>query len=142
MGELKEKITSLIYKHRRFLAYGFFGTVSTTLNIALYALLYRLLGLPNTVSTIIAWTVTVFVSFITTKLYVFESKSMEKEIFFTELTKVHRCTYPDRSARSFLHVHRSRCDGWTGRDRKSHRQRHRDHIELCALQTRRLQKAP
>ena len=55
--------------------------------MALYAVLYKLLGLPNTVSNIISWTMTVFVSFITTKLYVFESNSMEKDVFFTELVK-------------------------------------------------------
>ena len=87
MDTLTKKLKSLIFKHRRFLAYGFFGTLATSLNIATYAFMYKLLGLPNTISNIIAWSASVFVSFITAKLYVFESKSMEKKVFFTELAK-------------------------------------------------------
>ncbi|MBR5995120.1 MAG: GtrA family protein [Eubacteriaceae bacterium] len=87
MEELKDKLTSLLYIHRRFLAYGFFGTVAIVLYIAVCVLSYKLLGFTNAVSNIISWTVTVFVSFITTKLYVFESKSMEKAVFFIELAK-------------------------------------------------------
>lgn len=76
---------ALLQKYRGLILYGVFGALTTAINIAAYALCYRVLGVPNVPSNIVAWIVAVLFAFITNKLYVFESKSLERGTVLREL---------------------------------------------------------
>lgn len=81
------KIQHLYTKYKSLILYGIFGVLSTIINIGSYAICYKYLSIPNVPSNIIAWILAVLFAFITNKLYVFGSKSMEKHTFFSELLK-------------------------------------------------------
>lgn len=82
-----EKIKELIIKYKGIIFYGIFGVITTVINIAAYALCYKVLGIANVPSVIIAWTVAVIFAFVTNKLWVFESKSMDKKTVIAEFIK-------------------------------------------------------
>lgn len=80
-----KKIKDLIVKHKAFIFYGVFGVLSTLINWGTYYLCYKIIGLPNIPSTIIAWVLSVSVAFITNKVWAFESKSFEKKVLIREM---------------------------------------------------------
>jgi putative flippase GtrA len=82
-----EKIKALMIKYKGLILYVIFGVLTTIINIATYAVCYRVIGIANVPSDIIAWVVGVAFAFITNKLYVFGSKSMDMKTLFPELTK-------------------------------------------------------
>lgn len=82
-----EKIKALMIKYKGLILYGVFGVLTTIINIATYAVCYRVIGIANVPSDIIAWVVGVAFAFITNKLYVFGSKSMDMKTLFPELAK-------------------------------------------------------
>ncbi len=82
-----EKIKSLIIKYKDIILYGIFGVLTTVINIAAYAVCYKVLGIANIPSDIIAWIIAVLFAFITNKLYVFNSKDMTMKTFMPELIK-------------------------------------------------------
>ena len=75
----------LLQKYRGLILYGVFGALATAINIAVYALCYRVLRLPNVPSNVLAWALAVLFAFVTNKLYVFESKSLERGTVLREL---------------------------------------------------------
>jgi len=75
----------LLQKYRGLILYGVFGALTTAINIAAYALCYRVLKLPNVPSNVVAWVLAVLFAFVTNKLYVFESKSLERGTVLREL---------------------------------------------------------
>lgn len=81
----------LLEKYKPVLLYLVFGVLSTLVNIGVYALCYRFLGLTNVVSNIIAWVLTVLFVFVTNKSWVFGSKSMEKKVLIYELVTFYGC---------------------------------------------------
>ena len=82
-----EKIKALMIKYKGLILYGVFGVLTTIINIVTYAVCYRVIGIANVPSDIIAWVVGVAFAFITNKLYVFGSKSMDMKTLFPELVK-------------------------------------------------------
>lgn len=90
----------LLKKYKPVLLYLVFGVLSTLVNIGIYALCYRLFGLTNVISTIIAWVLTVLFVFATNKNLVFGSKSMEKQVLVYELVTFYGC----RTATGLLDV--------------------------------------
>ena len=76
---------ALLEKYRGLILYAVFGALTTAINIAVYALCYRVLHIPNVPSNVIAWILAVLFAFITNKLYVFESKSLERGTVAREL---------------------------------------------------------
>ena len=78
--ELYKKYKAVIY-------YAVFGVLTTIINWGVYKLTYGTLGIPNIPSTCIAWLLAVLFAFITNKLWVFNSKSFEKEIVTKEALK-------------------------------------------------------
>ena len=82
-----DKIKELVIKYKAFIAYAVFGVLTTVINIATYALCYKFLGIANVPSTIVAWLIAVLFAFITNKLYVFDSKSMDSKTVISELIK-------------------------------------------------------
>lgn len=79
---------SRLYKSiKPLVSYAVFGALTTVINIAIYWLCYEGLGWQNVPSNIIAWILAVAFAFVTNKLWVFESKSLEREVVLAELWK-------------------------------------------------------
>ncbi len=74
----------LLIKYKQQLFYTLFGTISTIIDIGVYQLCFLVLDIPNVVSNIIAWFVYVTFSFITNKIWVYESRSMKPAILLRE----------------------------------------------------------
>ena len=78
-------MTELIKKYKSLILYAVFGGLTTLVNMAAYWLCYEVLGIPNTVSTCIAWFLAVCFAFITNKLWVFDSKSFDAKTLKHEI---------------------------------------------------------
>lgn len=81
----------MLKKYRSLISYGIFGVLTTAINIAVYALCYQKLGISNVISNIVAWIVAVLFAFVTNKLWVFESKSMELIVLVKEAVSFFGC---------------------------------------------------
>ena len=71
-------------KYSEILWYGFFGVLTTLVNIISFALLDKT-GLNVYFSNLLAWFFSVLFAFITNKLFVFDSKDFTFRVFFKEL---------------------------------------------------------
>lgn len=80
-----KKILQLIKKYKSIILYLVFGALTTLINIATYALFAKVLNINYLISNVIAWILAVIVAYITNKLYVFESKSFEKNVLVKEV---------------------------------------------------------
>ena len=78
-------IKRLLAKYRSIILYGFFGVLTTIVNLSSYYLFYNYLCVPNVASTIIAWTLGVLFAFVTNKLWVFDSKKYDAETMRHEI---------------------------------------------------------
>ena len=78
---------NLITKHKEILLYLFFGVTTTAVNWAVYALMTAALHADMTLANAVAWVAAVVYAFITNKLFVFESKSMEPKVLLSEGVK-------------------------------------------------------
>ena len=81
----------LLRRYRGLILYGIFGVLTTAVNMVVYYLCFDVLSIPNLISTAIAWLISVLFAFITNKLWVFESKSFAKTVFFRELVSFFSC---------------------------------------------------
>lgn len=86
-----EKLLSLLSKHKSLITYGIFGVLTTLINIGIYALCYQQIGIGNVVSNIIAWVVAALFAFVTNKIWVFESKSLEPAVLVAEAVSFFGC---------------------------------------------------
>lgn len=71
-------------KYKEFLWYGFFGVLTTLVNIVSFYVFDKS-GLNTYISNLIAWILSVLFAFITNKLFVFGSKSFKFSIFIKEM---------------------------------------------------------
>ena len=86
------EIIKKIYRdHRMGILYIFFGGVTTMVNWGAYYVLYELGGISNVISNVIAWVAAVAVAFVTNKLWVFESRSLQAGVVWAELVKFVSC---------------------------------------------------
>ena len=76
--------TSWYNKIKEILWYAFFGLLTTLVNIISFYLLDKT-GMNVYLNNFIAWFVAVLFAFITNKLYVFNSKSMDKKVVLKEI---------------------------------------------------------
>lgn len=84
-------LIDLFRKYKYFIAYVFFGILTTIINLLCYRFFYIVFKLPNVPSTILAWLFAVLFAFITNKLWVFESKSLDLKVTLAELFKFLLC---------------------------------------------------
>jgi len=90
---MKQKIESLIKKflNRETISYLIFGICTTIINIVVFRIAETVLmpfmpGITaSLIANIIAWVLSVAFAFITNKLFVFESKSLELKLVMSEL---------------------------------------------------------
>ena len=75
---------------REIILYILFGGLTTLVNVVAYWLCYYALYLPNTLSTIVAWVLSVLFAYVTNRIWVFESnnKNKFKEAFEFFLARV------------------------------------------------------
>jgi len=81
----------MLQKHKGLVLYGIFGVLTTLINFVCYEALYELRGWPNVPSNIVAWVVAVLFAFVTNKLWVFQSKSLNPSVLLPELWKFAGC---------------------------------------------------
>ncbi len=81
------KIKQLLLKYRELIVYAVFGVLTTVVNILVFALFGRLLGEENyLITNIIAWFAAVSFSYVTNKIWVFESKSWKAGVLLKEIS--------------------------------------------------------
>lgn len=66
---------NLIKKYKEIIMYLIFGVLTTLVNVLVYYICYNVSGINNTISTIIAWIISVIFAYITNKIFVFSSKT-------------------------------------------------------------------
>lgn len=89
---LLDKYKPIFFKYKLIILYVFFGGITTAVNYATYyACKFTLIDFTNIssdlvigISTTTAWITAVIVAFITNKLFVFESKSLRRDIIIKE----------------------------------------------------------
>ena len=80
------KIKKLIIKHKEFIKYGFWGAITTLLNLFLYWLLIKL-GIDYTISNIITLITIKTICYFVNKIFVFETKCKNKKELSKEVIK-------------------------------------------------------
>lgn len=85
------KIKELLLKYKSFIMYAIFGVLTTIINLVTYYVLYDKIHIANVISTALAWFISVIFAFITNKLFVFDSKSMEVKKVLYELVTFFTC---------------------------------------------------
>lgn len=85
-----ERIKALFNKYRELILYLFFGGCTTLVNIISYFICSRI-GIRTSVSTIIAWVLSVLFAYITNRNYVFASKAFRFEPIIKEIAGFFLC---------------------------------------------------
>lgn len=86
-----EKIKGLLEKYKSLIRYGIFGVLTTALNIFTYTFFYQKVGISNVASNVFAWIAGVLFAFVTNKLWVFESKSVQATVLIREMISFFGC---------------------------------------------------
>ena len=81
----------LLKKYESIISYGFFGICTTLVNIVIYYLFAHILKCSTAISTIFAWIVAVAFALITNKIWVFKSKSWDKNTLIKETISFFSC---------------------------------------------------
>ena len=81
----------LIKKYEEIISYGFFGVCTTLVNILVYYVFSHIFNLSTIISTIIAWILSVLFAYVTNKIWVFKSKSWDKNILIKEMISFFSC---------------------------------------------------
>lgn len=87
----KDKVIELWKRYKAVILYLIFGGITTIINILTYAIGYQILGLGNVMSNTIAWLFAVIIAYITNKLWVFESRSLNNKNLVHELMSFFSC---------------------------------------------------
>lgn len=83
---MMNRIKDLINKHKEFIKYGFWGGVTTLLNLLLYWLLIKI-GLDYTISNIITLITIKTLCYFVNKIFVFKTKCKNKKDLSKEVIK-------------------------------------------------------
>ena len=68
-------LSELLQKYKSQILYLFFGGCTTLVNVAVYGLCAHMANLSTTLSTVIAWVVSVLFAYLTNRTWVFESRA-------------------------------------------------------------------
>lgn len=82
-GVTMEKFEELMTKHREAISYVFWGAFTTLISLGTYAVFVKV-GINSSISNILSWFCGVAFAFVTNKLYVFRSVSLEKHTVVRE----------------------------------------------------------
>lgn len=75
---------NLFLKYKEIILYGFFGGCTTIVNVIIYYLSSRWLGLGTVVSTLLAWWIAVLFAYVTNRVMVFHSSNKEMRAILIE----------------------------------------------------------
>ena len=78
-------IKDLLIKHKSIIMYAIFGVLTTAVNMVSYHICFKMAGIQNVPSTIIAWILAVTFAFVTNKLWVFDSRSFDAKTLNHEI---------------------------------------------------------
>lgn len=84
-------LKELLIKYKSLISYAVFGVLTTVINVVTYYVCYNMAGMSNVVSTVIAWILAVLFAFVTNKLWVFDSKSFDKNVVIREIISFFGC---------------------------------------------------
>ena len=84
-------ILKLFKKYESLISYAFFGVCTTIVNIVVYYIFSHILKFGTASSTVVAWFLAVLFALITNKIWVFKSKSWEKDILIKETISFFSC---------------------------------------------------
>lgn len=84
-------LIKLFKKYESLISYAFFGVCTTIVNIVAYYLFAHILKFGTASSTAIAWFLAVLFALITNKIWVFKSKSWEKDVLIKETISFFSC---------------------------------------------------
>ena len=80
-----KKLANLYRNHLEVMRYLIFGALTTVINIVAYWICFNKLGIPNLISNIIAWFLSVAVAYITNRGYVFHSEASNFKAICVEI---------------------------------------------------------
>lgn len=80
-------LKAFFIKYKHIIYYLIFGALTTVVNIGSYWLFYDVMHIPNLISNVLAWIAAVIVSFVTSKIWVFGSKTWTMKIVIPEIIK-------------------------------------------------------
>lgn len=86
-----KKLADFYRKHQEGMRYLIFGALTTLVNIVIYAIFYYIFNVNNAISNVIAWILAATFAYITNKLYVFNSKTVNKEDLLKEIVYFYGC---------------------------------------------------
>ena len=89
--ERRVRTREFIHSHRTFLTYCFYGLLATALETGLYSLFYYTLEMPNMVSTVLSWVLTVVFAFFTNKIFVYRSRAWKASVLLREIIAFFSC---------------------------------------------------
>ncbi|MEG1242217.1 MAG: GtrA family protein [Oscillospiraceae bacterium] len=84
MNSKPSTLRLLFDKYREVIMYIFFGGITTIVSWLVYSICEKGLGFGLFASGIVSWIIAVSVAFVTNKLWVFDSKSWQAKLVFTE----------------------------------------------------------
>ena len=80
-----KKLVDLYKSHIEVMRYLIFGVLTTVINIVAYSIGLYIFHIPNLISNIIAWILSVTVAYLTNRVYVFDSKANTAKAIFVEV---------------------------------------------------------
>lgn len=86
-----KKIRELFEKYYDIITYLVFGVLTTVVYYLVYSPFFYWLGIPATVSTLIAWVISVTFAFLTNKPFVFRSHDWSKAVLLPEIRNFVMC---------------------------------------------------
>lgn len=80
-----KKLVEIYKSHISVMRYLIFGVLTTVINIVVYSIGLYVLHIPNLISNVIAWILSVTVAYLTNRKYVFDSKANNLKTIFIEV---------------------------------------------------------
>ena len=80
-----KKLADCYRKHKEGMRYLVFGLLTTLLNLLIFTICCRIIKIQVVISNIISWIIAVLFAYVTNKLYVFDSKVIQKKELAREI---------------------------------------------------------
>lgn len=109
-----QKIRNLVEKYWDVLTYLVFGVLTTVVNYFVYIPMHYVVGLPASVSNVIAWVAAVAFAFLTNKPFVFKSHDWSMKTVLSELSKFVGCRVASGVAETLILFVAVDLLGWSG----------------------------
>lgn len=84
-------IKKFLSTYKNLISYVFFGVCTTIVNVVTYYCCFNIVAMNNVTATVIAWILAVLFAYVTNKLWVFESRSFDKDVLIKEIPAFFGC---------------------------------------------------